>query len=703
MFKRKRISYISQLGSMDCGAACMTMIFNYYGLKVDIVDVGAEIHVGRDGVSLSIMKEAAEKYGFTFAAYKYEYNQISLQSKLPAVLCSGSHYVVVEKKTGNGKYVIVDPAKGRRFIEFEDIQKQYKDVLISITPAAPVRKTTNKKMNIQIKKMPFVTAGLLMLLMQLVTLYVPFIVQQVIDGISGGIQLHLLKILGIIILIVISYFGLSWIRQGILLKIDMSLFKNIIFNMIGKLFRVDINFFEWHTAGDIGNRFNNISQLNDLITNGLLNIMIQGITSVICLAVMFYSSISLTLFTVFMAVFQIMALVMINHKSLVKTREYLHTQSVLQGDLVDTLGNMIEIKCMGMDQAVSHNLMENYNKLIDSFKQKMKTSNLMICCISTVNLIFPLTIYLIGSFNISNGHMTIGSLIAYVTLVGYFTAPFTSIVMLLPSINSIKEVMLRYKELMNFHENYHIGITIQESVKTIKVENISYSYNQVNNAAIENLSLEINKGQRIALVGFSGSGKSTLVKAILGAVQIHKGNIYINEINVNEISREQIYSWFSVVTQNPMCLNMSIRKNVDITGKFSDDKIWEALSAAEVREDIEKMPLGLDTMIGESGQNISGGQRQRLAIARALISHTEVIIFDEATSNLDPITEKKIYDNLKRSKKTQIIITHRLASVRDSDKIYVLNKGKIIECGTHKELLDQKGWYYESIHNTGNY
>src|SRR5699024_4007344 len=146
------------------------------------------------------------------------------------------------------------------------------------------------------------------------------------------------------------------------------------------------------------------------------------------------------------------------------------------------------------------------------------------------------------------------------------------------------------------------------------------------------------------------------------------GAIYINECDINRIAKKQIYKWFSIVTQNPMCLNDTIRKNIDFNGNFSDNEIWKALNLAELKEEIENMPLGLDTIVGENGQNISGGQKQRLAIARALLNDTEVIIFDEATSNLDQLTEKKIYNNLQKMKKTQIIITHRLASIYNADR-----------------------------------
>lgn len=699
ILKRTKIPYIAQLGSMDCGAACLAMLFNYYRCKVDIVDISTCIRIGRDGMSLSMMKETVEKYGFKFFAYQYSYEQKNLDSMLPAILCNDSHYIVVERVRRNGKYTIIDPAQGRSTVDFSEIKNLYRDILVFITPGPNVKKIprTRSKVEIKIKVPQLLIATVFMLLAQLITLCVPVIVQEVIDGLSRNVELNVCKILLVIFLVTCSFFCLSWLRQAILLHVNMDMFKRMIDNMVHKVFRLDLSFFEWHTAGDIGNRFNNINQLNDIITNGLSNILIQGITSFICLFAMLYISLSLTAFTVLIAVLQVIIMEILNKRNLLKTREYLYTQSTLQGDLVDTLGNIVEIKCMGMDEPVGTNLQDSYAGLITKFNQKTRISNLMSCFTSTVSLVFPLAIYLIGSFGIHDKSMTMGQLIAYVTLVGYFTAPFTTIVMMLPSINSVKEVMLRYKELMNFQESFQDGAVMDGEFVRLKVDSVSYCYSGGQSNALNEVSLDIRRGERVAIVGLSGSGKSTLIKALLGAVEITQGNIYINDYDIKDISREQVYKWFSIVTQNPMCLNASIRKNVDITGSFSDEEIWSALKIAELKDEIQNMPLGLDTIVGEGGQNISGGQRQRLAIARALISKTEVIIFDEATSNLDQITEKKIYNNLRATNKTQIIITHRLASIRSADSIYVLNRGKLIEHGTHEALLKTKGWYYESL------
>lgn len=697
MQRRKKVPYITQLGSMDCGIACLTMIFNYFGLKSDIVDVGANICIGRDGMSLEQMKEIAETYGFKFNAYKYGYDQKNLISMLPAILCNDSHYIVVEKVKKNGKFVVVDPAKGKQIIEFAELQSRYRDILVSVRPGENIKQIKRTFVKLPIKIPELIIATILMLLSQVITLCVPVIVQKVIDGLSNDAQLRICTVLVTIFLIMGSYFFVSWLRQIILLNINTDMFKHMISSMLQKIFRLDISFFEWHTAGDIGNRFNSINQLNDIITNGLSNIVIQGITSLVCLVAMLYMSLRLTIFTFAVSMLQIIIMVILNKKSLMKTREYIYSQSMVQGELIDTLGNIVEIKCMGMEEMVSLNLQNNYADLITKFKEKTKISNLMSSFTSMVSLVIPLAIYLLGSFNVHDGSITVGTLIAFVTLVGYFTAPFTTIIIMLPSINSVREVLLRYKELMNFRESTHKGIVLNSDFKDIKLRNIYYGYNSGRTYALENISMDIQKGNRIAIIGLSGSGKSTLIKALLGAVDITQGKIYINDCDVNKISREQIYKWFSIVTQNPMCLNASVPKNIDITGAFSDEEIWKALEIAELKTEVENMPLGLDTIVGEGGQNISGGQRQRLAIARALINETEVIIFDEATSNLDQITEKKIYENLKRTNKTQIIITHRLASIKDVNQIYVLNKGKIIENGTHELLMKKQGWYYDSI------
>ena len=202
----------------------------------------------------------------------------------------------------------------------------------------------------------------------------------------------------------------------------------------------------------------------------------------------------------------------------------------------------------------------------------------------------------------------------------------------------------------------------------------------------------IEKGKKYAIIGDSGSGKSTLIKALLGAVEITQGNIYINDYDIKDISREQIYKWFSIVTQNPMCLNASIRKNVDITGRFSDEEIWRALETAELKDEIKNMPLGLDTIAGEGGQNISGGQRQRIGIARALSVNPEFLLCDEPISALDVSIRAQVLNLLNSMKKsrglTYLFIAHDLSVVKHiSNRSGVMYLGKMVELADSFELI----------------
>lgn len=532
---QKKVHYVSQLGSMDCGIACLTMILNYYGCKSDIVDIGAEIQIGRDGMTLAQMKELAEKYGFKFAAYQYNHEEKNLIEYLPAILCNDSHYVVVDKTKKKGKYILFDPANGKRVVDFLELKNGYKDILVSVIPSRNIKKIKKTKFKIEVKFSQFMIAIMLMLMCQLITLAVPMVVQKVIDSLSSAhITIHIWKITLLVLLIMCAHFVLSLLRQKILLNINMKLFKTMISNMIHKIFRLDVSFFEWHSAGDIGNRFNSINQLNDILTNGFINIIIQGITSLVCLAVMTSISPYLTAFVLVVSIIQIAIMILLNGKNLIKTKEYIYSQSTIQGELIDTLENIMEIKCMGMDNAVKSNLQNSYSKLIERFKGKTRISNLMNSFSSTLNLIFPLMIYVIGSYSVKQGGLTIGQLIAYATLVGYFTAPFTTVVLLLPSINSIKEVLLRYKELMIFRENYHTGVLVPGKFENLKISSVSYCYNSGQAYALNNVSLDLRRGERIAIVGLSGSGKSTLIKAILGAVDINQGCIEINNYDIKK-------------------------------------------------------------------------------------------------------------------------------------------------------------------------
>lgn len=695
----KKVPYVAQLGTMDCGIACLTMIFRYYGRKVDIVDVGSNIPIGRDGISIATMRDIAEKHGFKLVAYNHDYSEEEIERRLPAILYSGTHFVVAEKHYN--RYIILDPAKGKKQVTFAELKKGYPNIYLFVKPEREINEDSKFRWDITFSKCKLLEATVLMLCTQGLTLCVPFIIKKVVDDITSAERISSITWCITIVAVLVVYYVVSRIRQTVLLKIDVAMFRQIANKLLNKLFGMDASFFEWHSAGDIANRFSNINQLNDLITNGLVNIVIQSATSAVCFLTMLFISKELAAVSLGLAIIEIALLVYLNKKNKDASNRYARSQSVLQSDLVDSLSNMLEIKCMGLETIIEEHLTGIYEKHIDDFESRARSNNLLDSISMVFSLAIPLFMYCLGSELVYNKAMTFGSLSAYATLAGYFIAPFTTAVYLLPRINAIKELAIRYKEIMcckSSNLQKEVEEQNRRQFEELCVNNVSFSYNPSNSVDnLSDVSLTIHKGDFVAIVGRSGSGKSTLAKAMLGVVHPKSGEITVNGRSVEIIAEKQLREWFSIVTQNPMCLNDTVRRNVDFAGKYSDAAIWEALSVAEVKNDIKDMPLQLDTMIGESGQNISGGQRQRLAIARAVLTKADALILDEATSNLDPNTEQKIFGNLLSRKMTMIVITHRLSTIKNADNIIVIKNGKVIEKGNHDQLVKNGGWYATNI------
>ena len=316
---------------------------------------------------------------------------------------------------------------------------------------------------------------------------------------------------------------------------------------------------------------------------------------------------------------------------------------------------------------------------------------------TTFTTISPMLLYTMGGFLIINSNLELGALVSFITLSTYFTGPFQTLSLIIPQISVLRETMLRINELMNYSDEIQSGKQSIGRFESISLKNVTFKYLGSNEPDLKGINITIKRGEKIAIVGESGSGKTTISKLLLNALTKYEGEILLNGYNINSIKREAIDHIFTIVTQVPMAISGTIRDNIDISHDLSDDEIYSCLKTAELENDVNKFPMKLNTFVGENGQNISGGQKQRIAIARALALKPEVLILDEATSNLDPITERKICDNLKKLHITQIIITHRLSQVEDADMIYVLNHGEIMEKGSHEQLMKGKGLYSKLV------
>ncbi|MFS8212514.1 peptidase domain-containing ABC transporter [Paenibacillus polymyxa] len=699
MLRRRHIPLIRQLGTTDCGAACLAMLFRYYGQKVSIVDVKASINIGRNGMTLSMMKEVAEEHGFSFHAFQDYCDEENLNKNLPAIMClKTDHYVVISKKNRTG-YVILDPVEGKKTISFNYIKDNFHTVIIRLRSKEGIKYTTKTpKLKLHIDKRKFAISIFFTLLTQGLILIPPLMIQYIVDQIeSNNKNDSMIILMSSALILGIIYFVFNWSKKRALLLLQNEIYIKATAQMIKKLFKIDLSFYENHSSGDLARRFNSISDIYEFFSGILILTFIDLLTALFCGALMISQSSLLFFLVAMFTLLQLSFAYIMNLKLKQKIQNYYADRSRLDGDLIEILNNISQIRSMHFGSILSSNIHKKYDASINLLKQRIQLSDVMESVLTAINIVTPIFIYVIGSYLITNNQLTLGTLIAFVTLSAYFISPFKTLSLVLPQIGNLKETIIRLKEFLNYKGDTPSGDKRIEHFEHIELKNVSYAYADRGKNDLNDINLTIEKGEKIAIVGASGSGKTTITKLLLNVFSRYTGEILLNGSNIKQIERESIDKLFGAVTQIPMAINNTIRNNIDMFGDLTDAQIYELLNLVELKNDVMGFPLKLNTFIGENGQNLSGGQKQRIAIARALASNPEIIILDEATSNLDPLTEKKIFLNLKNIEITQITVTHRLNAIQDSDRIYVVSNGEIIEHGTHDQLIKRRGNYYENI------
>ncbi len=698
----RKVPLVRQLGITDCGAACLTMIFQYYGCKVNINDIKRKLDTGRDGLSLMDMKKVSETFGFQFTAYEDYVDEENIINNLPLIMeTKNNHYFIVADKIKTG-YLINDPVRGKKVISFHEIMEECEKFIVKILPVVNIQKkisTGRPKMAfIKVNPILMVKALFLTLLTQCIVLIPSQIIQIIIDsGMNIGTSADYIKYFLCAIGILLIFYVLNLLKQETILTIQNGLYYDTMHKMIDKLFHINLKFYESHSSGDLQYRFNSINEIYDFISGLLITTVIEIITAVICGFVMLKQSVILLLVTVIIIFTQLIYISCIKRKLDDLIKNYMAERSKLEGRMVDTLVNIQQIRCMHLDNKLAKDLKENYDHVLLLLRKRTTGSNVLASGIGAVEMITPLLIYILGHYFGTTGTMTMGGLIAFVTLSSYFSMPFNTVAIVVPRLQNLKETIIRVEEFLVYNdEKNDTGKDAIEEFESLRLESVSFSYGS-KKENLSNISMELLRGERIAVVGASGSGKSTLLKLIMNLMSNYSGRIAINDINMADVRRENVDRLFTIVTQTPVALNGTIKENIDIIGDISKEELDKALSLSEAKDFVMECPMGINTYIGENGQNISGGQKQRIAIARALAQNPEIVVFDEATSNLDIITEKKIYNNIKKEGVSQIVVTHRLHTIQDFDKIYVMDKGTIIEKGTHTELIKNRGLYYKMV------
>ncbi len=704
---------IIQMEATECGAACLAMICAYYKKYVPLEEMRVACGVSRDGSRLQNIIKAADRYGF-FSIMKSVQELDRLKDiPLPAILhWNMSHFVVLEKIKGN-KYYLNDPAYGHRVVTREEMDLYFTGVVLILTPDFGFEPGGQKpsiipslRRFVQEKSSPWIFLLLCGILLVITGLIMPSFTSFFVDNIivAKGDNLLYLVIFGMLIVSAIQTV-LTWIRDTCLMYWNIQLTLSNANSFFWHIIRLPMTFFEHRYAGEVGSRVLLNQEVSNIICNKLANALLNIFMLIFYILIMIQYSQLLTLILVCMAFINFIYLGYVARYRSDLQQRLLAERGALQTCSMIGINSIETIKAAGSESEFWEKWMGYQAKVMNSEKKFDFSTQFLNACPTLVTSLATLAVLIFGSMEVMEGKMTVGSLMAFQAITISFLSPINTLVSLGGTLQETGGTLLRLEDTLKYQLDpllegkKDIDLNKTEQLKgEIEFKNIGFSYGPLEPLFIKDLSLKIQPGMHVAIVGASGSGKSTMARLLTGLYQPVKGEILFDGSPPESFSRNTFCSSISIVSQNVTLFSGTVAENISMFDNTisRSDIVMSALDAC-IHEDICRLPGGYNAPVEEGGRNFSGGQRQRIEIAKALAVNPSIIILDEATSALDTLIEEQVIDNIKARKCTVILIAHRLSTIRDCDKIIVLEKGKIVEEGTHSELMALEGIYKKLI------
>lgn len=704
---------IKQHDITDCGAACLATICKQYGFKTPITKIREVAGTDKQGTNAFGVIKAAEQLGFSAKGVKGNQEAFFSEFPLPAiahVVVDGMllHYVVIHKITKK-EVIIVDPAKGIVKYTPDEFFKIWTGVLILLVPNQNFKKGKETKgLFERFFHLLLPQKGLLIQVFLASLIYTAlgilgaFYMKALLDDILPyGLMktLHVLS-LGVIGLYILQTI-LSGFRSHLLLYLSQKLDIALLLGYYEHVLKLPMSFFGTRRVGEIISRFQDAGHVRDAISGATLTIMIDTLM-VIGGGIILYMQDGLLFGVAFIIVLLYAVIVFAFNKSLKKgNQRQMEENAQLTSYLVESLNGIQTVKAFNAERKVNLETEGKFIKLLRSIFKLALTTNVQGILKNLVELIGGVVILWVGAYQVLQGNMSVGSLITFNSLLAYFLTPMKNLINLQPELQTAMVAAERLGEILDLElecdENEEKKMQPEKFEGAVSLRNVDFRYG-TRNLVLKHINMEIKKGERIALVGESGCGKTTLVKLLLNFYPIEKGDILIDGNNILDIKKEALREHIAYVPQETFLFSGTILENLLLgTEDIGMEEVVEAAKMARAHEFINELPLRYNTHLEENGANLSGGQRQRLAITRAILKKPDILILDEATSNLDSITEAAIENTINTFSKgmTTIIIAHRLSTIKRCDRIFVMDKGEIIEEGSHEELMKAEKRYYE--------
>ena len=701
---------VMQIEELECGAASLAMVMAYYNKWVALEQVRIDCGVSRDGSNAKNILSAARNYGFTAKGYAYSTKLLKEKGKFPCIIhWNKTHFVVLNGFKGKKAY-INDPAKGFLKVGLEQFESSYSGIYLEIQPGEDFIPSGKRKSMSQFAKKRLVGATSLVVFFSLTTIityiigvFNPILKQVFVDTLLDGKNPEWLMPFIIVVAIISGLQILTALIEAIYrYKINGKLALVGSSNYMWKVLRLPIDFFSQRMVGDIQQRKDENATIAETLVNVFAPLVFNSLMLVFYLVVMLSKSLILTALGVTTILLNAVVSYIISSVKINIARVQSRDNALLYGMTSKGIEMIETIKSSGAE----NNYFYSWNEAQENASnQKLKMARIgqaFGIIPSFLLLLVNYGILLIGVYLTIEGKFTIGSILAFQGFLSAFLAPALTMINSGQTIQEMRTQMERIDDVMEYPVDKNIDREIEGDYDklsgNLKMDHVTFGYNKLSEPVITDFSLDVKNGDVIAIVGGSGSGKSTISKLISGLYNNWSGEILYDGKHIEDIDHEVFVASIAVVDQDIILFNDTIENNIKMWDQtITDEEMIQAAKDAMIYDVIKEKSFGFKEGLLEGGKNLSGGERQRLEIARALASNPSIIILDEATSALDAKTEYEVVKAIKSRGITCIIIAHRLSTIKDADNIIVLNKGRIIEQGTHDELMQKNGYYFDLI------
>lgn len=719
--------FVRQRDSMQCGASCLKMICDEYKGSYSYEELSELCSVTSEGVSMLGIYQVAKQIGFIPECRRISSKQLE-DSLLPCILhWNQKHFVVLYKHDKKGEFYIADPSKGLVKYQKKEFEKHWLSteidgesnglaMFLKPTDSFYNKKTETKTVErrsfrfllsyiLQYKKY-FSIIFLGLLLSCILQLIMPFLTQSIVDiGISH-------KDIGFIWLILLGEFTIvlgrtatDFIRRWFLLHISMRINISLVSDFFIKLLKLPMSFFDTKLLGDLLQRIGDHSRVQSFLTNQVLSIMFSMLSFLVFGIVLFiYDKVIFGVFLLGSTIYGLWIALFLSRRKIIDY-ELFEQQSINQNKTYQFITSIQEIKLQDCEQRRRWEWEDTQADLFAVQMKSLKLQQIQEAGNIFINELKNVLITVLAATAVIDGHITLGSMLAIQYIVGQLNSPIEQLMSFIYSLQDVKISLERINEIHQSRNEESKNNQIKKFVgeKSIRINKVNFKYNpHALKKTLDNITFEMQEGKITAIVGASGSGKTTLIKLMLGYYPVSEGTIMISDKNINEYNLKWWRRQCGVVMQDGVIFSESIARNIAVDdGNVDTTRLEQAARIACIHEYIMSLPLKYDTKIGRDGVGLSQGQKQRILIARAVYKNPDFIFLDEATNSLDAKNEREIVENLNEFYKgrTVVIVAHRLSTVKNADQIVVIDNGKVVQKGTHTELIEKQGAYFNLVKN----